>query len=243
MKYDRLVVCGESYMEPFVIAKGHYELAKRLGISKTKWIVHPGSAIDQVARTLIDYVLTNKHERMLIVWGLTFPSRFDLLVTLKEDYPFNAQYISYNGNSFNAVSPDEIHDYDRLLEAARVINETRSFQHDLRLKEFLNKVITTVALMKSIGHDCVVYSQVKIKEKEFDTNVPQQRYIEQNSEFIDIFNLQVNEYLQTKGAEPDPKDLERYPHLDRATAHLLPNKALVDALCDFICEQYNRIYT
>lgn len=242
MKYDRLVMCGESYMEPLITAKGHLELAKQLDIPETKVLVYPGSAIDQVARELIDYVLTNLDEKLLIVWGLTFTSRFDILATLKKNYPSDAKYISYNGNQFNAVRQADIYDYYRLTQAAEVINETRSYQHDLRLKEYLNKVITTISLIKQLGHDYLVFSQVKLKEKEFNIDVPQEDWINQEPAFLDIFNFQVNEYLQTQGAEPEPKDFIRNPQLNRANIHLKPTKELVDAFCKLIIENYNRIY-
>lgn len=242
MKYDRLVMCGESYMEPFVIAKGHNKLAKQLGISKAEVLVYPGSAIDQVARELIDYMLTNRNKKMLIIWGLTFTSRFDILVSLKKNYPNDAKYISYNGNQFNAIRPSDVYDYHKLSEAAEVINETRSYQHDLRLKEYLNKVITTISLVKELGHDYLVFTQVKLKEKEFHIDVPQEDWINQDPKFLDIFNFQVNEYLQTQGADPEPRDFIRNPHLNKANVHLKPNKNLVDAFCKFITESYNRIY-
>lgn len=111
---------GESYMQPFVEAGGHAELAKMMGIPHYNHLVFPGSAIDQCMRALVDYCCEHQGERLLVVWGLTFVSRFDLLTAYQDDL-FKARWTSFNGDSFNATRPSQMHDYDKMLEAARTL--------------------------------------------------------------------------------------------------------------------------
>ena len=55
MKYDCLLMVGESYMQPFVEAGGHAALADAMGIPRYNNLVFSGSAIDQCMRALVDY--------------------------------------------------------------------------------------------------------------------------------------------------------------------------------------------
>lgn len=238
MKHDRLLIVGESYMKPFVDASGHLELAQKLRIADVHTLVFPGSAVFQCAREIVDYLLEYPKPKTLVIWGLTFVSRFDILVSNYGENPHISSWASFNGDNFNAISPSEIIDYDKMLSAARALSGVRSLNYDRIVKEYLNAVITTSALIKQQGHDYIIYSQCGLECKEF----PQRKYIEDDPGFLDLFSLAVNAWLQEQGVLPTREDQKNHPHLPLRLMHPESGKALVDKLCMILCCRYEELF-
>lgn len=241
MKHDCLVMVGESYMQPFTDAGGHASLADIMGIPHYNNLVFPGSAIDQCMRALVDYCCEHQGERLLVVWGLTFVSRFDLL-TAYQDNPFKTRWTSFNGDSFNALRPSQIQDHDKMLEAARSIAGVRAANGTEVLKEYLRKVVMTAGFLDGMGHDYLIYSQTKMDLHSLQETEPVYQYIKHNPRFLDIFTLAVNTYLQENGVEPSRFDLETFPNMPREFAHPTLGPELNQVLGEFILRKYQEIY-
>lgn len=228
-------------MQPFVEAGGHVSLADAMGIPRYNNLVFSGSAIDQCMRALVDYCCEHQGERLLVVWGLTFVSRFDMLVA-RQDAPFAAKWASFNGDSFNAIKPHLIHDFEKMLEAARTIARVRAANGTEVLKEYLRKVVMTAGFLDGMGHDYLIYSQTKMDLQNLQETEPVYQYIKHNPRFIDIFNLAVNTYLQENGVPPSRFDLETFPNMPREFAHPTGGSELNEVLGEFILRKYQEIY-
>lgn len=237
MKHQRLLVVGESYMEPFVQEQGHLELARRLGIPETHCLVFPGSAIDQCIRSLIEYMLEEDCS-MLVVWGLTFVSRFDVLLSEHGDNPHISKWASFNGNDFNAVDKNSIIDYENMLAAARTLSGPRNLNYDELVKDYLNRVIAAAAFIKGRNSDHIIYSQCGIDCKDF----VQKRYIQKDLGFIDPFGFAVNGWLQSQGVPLSKIDLESHPHLPKEFMHPARSEQLVMSLCDLVEARYRELF-
>lgn len=243
MKFDKLLICGDSYMQCFIRVNGHKLLAKKLGIDKVDYIVRSGSSIEYIIRSVIEYLLKNTQETILVVWGLTFINRFDML-TVDHSNNYAGEWTSFNGGNltFGNILKEKIFEYRSVLAAARCIARIREMNKSIVLKDYIDKIITTTAFIEKQGHDFIIFSQGKLETEDAVAEQYQKDLINQDNRYYDIFGLAMNKHLQDLGVPVSANDIRNYPDLDRALMHPEETDALAETLSAVLVEKYNEIF-
>jgi hypothetical protein len=195
---NRLVVNGCSYMHSYSAGNGHVELAQQLNIAKADSIAVPGSCNDRILRTTLkdSYETT---ESTFYVIGLAFLGRSELPINNFDD-KFEGKWLSI-GNNFNSNFQYQDGWDQRLIDQYIDLKlKYQVYSIDDRLEDLMYRILSTIADLKSRGHQVVLYKQATDVYEKF-YNDPRFLPLKKSTSIINGLEWCANDWQYSHGVE------------------------------------------
>jgi hypothetical protein len=226
---NHLVVNGCSYMEAYVLGKGHVDLAERLGLATSESLAIGGCANTRIIRTTLKHSY-QATEPTFYVLGMTFLSRLEIPILENQSEfegrwtnPQNQQFIKDWQYNWSQAETDQFVDIKLKSEMYSILDRT---------EDLMYRILTMISNLHTQGHRVLVYQQADDLYHEYLDN-PRLEFFKSTSAIIDGYNWRAVPWQLTNGVPPMHTGNYRH-HVPDAIRHPAPgyhqtlNKFLVE---------------
>ena len=200
---NRLLVNGCSYMNGYAAGNGHIDLAQQLNIAKAESHAIPGSCNDRIIRTTLKDSYTTTDSTLYVI-GLSFLSRSELPINSIDD-KFEGQWISITNEPSLNLQYQVGWTQSLVDQYIDLRLKYQMYSIADRLEDLMYRILSTIADLKSRGHQVLVYKQVNDVYEKF-YNESQFSLLKKSANIINGLEWCANDWQYAHGVEWDFRD-------------------------------------